>query len=127
MKRYALLLLSLLSLNAHAQELLIHGPSLHFNSGHNNQTYGVGYEYKGWLGGIYHNSIRETSVYGGYRIGLTDNLGVILGLVTGYQQCVICPAALLTYRVPLSKTFNLHFNAAPVDGGFVNVTLGIRQ
>ena len=113
--------------HAQAQELLIHGPSLHFNEGHNNQTYGVGYQYKDFLGGIYYNSERETSVYGGYRIGLTDNWGVIVGLVTGYERCSVCPAALLTYRIPVSKSINLHFNAAPIDGGFVNLTVGVRH
>ena len=118
---------SMLFGKARADEFLLHGPSVHFQSGHNDATFGVGYQYKDFLGGVYYNSERETSVYGGYRIGLTDNWGVIVGAVTGYERCSVCPAALLTYRIPVSKSINLHFNAAPIDGGFVNLTVGVRH
>ena len=127
MRMYILLVVLLLSLNTHAQELLIHGPSLHFNSGHNNQTYGIGYQYQNFLGGVYYNSERETSVYAGYRLGLVGELGLVVGVVTGYQRCTVCPAALLSYRIPINKTFSIHLNAAPIDGGFVNLTVGVRH
>ena len=104
MSMYILLVVLLFSLNTHAQELLIHGPSVHFNEGHNNGTYGVGYQYKDFLGGVYYNSEWETSVYAGYRLGLVGELGLVLGVVTGYERCTVCPAALLSYRIPLNKT-----------------------
>ena len=121
------LIYSLFFGKAEAQEVLIHGPSYHFNEGHNNNTYGLGYQYKNFLGGVYYNSERETSIYAGYRIGLTDNLGVVLGAVTGYDRCGVCPAAVLTYRIPIAKTLNLHLNAAPISGGFINLTVGVRH
>lgn len=118
---------SLLLSEARADEFLIHGPSLHFNQGHNNHTYGLGYQHQNWLGGIYYNSERETSVYAGYRLGLVGELGLVVGVVTGYQRCTVCPAALLSYRIPINKTFSIHLNAAPIDGGFVNLTVGVRH
>ena len=127
LKLYTLLLVVMLPLSTHAQELLIHGPSLHFNEGHNNGTYGIGYQYKDFLGGVYYNSEWETSVYAGYRLGLVGELGLVVGVVTGYQRCTVCPAALLSYRIPINKTFSIHLNAAPIDGGFVNLTVGVRH
>ena len=112
---------------ARADEFLIHGPSYHFHSGHNNQNYGLGYRSGRWLVGGYYNSEYEPSVYVGHRLPLTDRFGLIVGLVTGYQACVVCPATLLTYRIPVDKSVSVHLNAAPVSGGFINLTIGVRH
>ena len=109
-----------------AQEILLHGPSYHFDKQFNNGTYGLGYEYKNFIGGGFYNSERNHSIYGGYRVPLVENLGVIVGVVTNYSRCDVCPAALLTYRVPVTKVFNLHISAAPTEGGFVNLSLGFK-
>ena len=109
-----------------ADELLVHGPSYHFQGGHNNQNYGLGYRSGNWIGGGYYNSEYKASVYGGYRVPLTERFGVILGLVTGYEACSPCPAALLTYRIPVTKGVSVHLNAQPLGGGLINLTLGVR-
>ena len=120
-------LLGTLVTKARADEVLIHGPSYHFQGGHNNQNYGLGYRSGNWLAGGYYNSEYEPSVYGGYRLPLTESFGVIVGLVTGYQACVVCPAALLTYRIDVSKGMAMYLNAVPVSGGLINLTVGVRQ
>ena len=118
---------SLLLGKARADEILIHGPSYHFTSGHNNQNWGLGYRSGNWIAGGYYNSEYEPSVYGGRRLPITQDFGVILGLVAGYQACVVCPAALLTYRIPVDKSVSVHINAQPLGGGLINLTVGVRH
>ena len=117
----------LLAGKARADELLVHGPSVHFQGGHNNQNWGLGYRSGDWIAGGYYNSEYEPSVYVGRRLPITEDFGVILGLVAGYEACVVCPAALLTYRIPVDKSVSVHINAQPLGGGLINLTIGIRQ
>ena len=120
------LLLWLLSLPAVAGELLIHGPSVHFGGGFNNENYGIGYAFdSGLVAGTYKNSIDNQTVYLGYCVPLGGEWSLLAGAATGYQYSVV-PAALVSYRVPMGKHWGVRVNLIPFGKGAVNLTLGYR-
>jgi hypothetical protein len=51
-----------------------------------------------WQIGVYHNSIRRTSLYVSYAVPLTERVSLNIGAVTGYQHMTVAPAAVLVYR-----------------------------
>jgi hypothetical protein len=124
------LLWAMLSPKAEAAELILHGPSHHFDSqaGYNNQNFGLGYAFdNNIVVGAYDNSIRRTSVYAGYVLRLTEHVGILAGVATGYEKMPVQPAALLIFTAPITGHWLLHFNVAPVKGGFINLSLGYRR
>ena len=115
----------LASCQTQANELILHGPSYHFErKGYNEENYGLGYRFENVTVGFYQNSIDHTSVYLGYRLGLYKRLSVVLGAVTGYETLPVMPAAVLTYSQPILKGLNLHVNLIPFKEGLINVALG---
>ena len=64
----------------------------------------VRYQNEQFITGIYYNSESKTSIYGGYVIEPTQNVGVELVIVTGYEKMgVFAPHVRVTYDVG-SKT-----------------------
>jgi len=131
------LLWAMLSPKAEAAELILHGPSYHFDSqaGYNNQNFGLGYAFdNNVVVGAYENSLsrttqnpgRRTSVYAGYLLRLTDHVGIMAGAVTGYEKMPVQPALLLILTAPITRQWHVHFNVAPVKGGVINLSLGYR-
>lgn len=60
----------------------------------------------GVIAGAYHNSMERLSVYGGYRIEPTENLGVEFTLVTGYNEFgPIAPFVRGTYDLNNTRLF----------------------
>lgn len=118
----------LASCNARGAELIVHGPSHHFdNTDYNSATYGLGYRFdNNVVVGSYKNSIDRQSVYGGYLLQANRYVGLLVGAVTGYEQHTVWPAAVLVLTAPISKSFNLHLNLAPVNGGFINLSVGVK-
>ena len=123
---------------AEPAELILHGPSYHFDSeaGYNNQNFGLGYAFdNNVVVGTYENSLsrtaqnpeRRTSVYAGYLLRLTDHVGIMAGAVTGYEKMPVQPAALLVLTTPIIGHWRVHFNVAPVKGGVINLSLGYRS
>ena len=125
-------LLTLLALShctpAPADELILHGPSHHFDrsSDFNNDNYGVGYAFdNGFVAGTYHNSIDNQTVYAGYVVRLHARVGIILGVATGYG-IPVAPAAVLNLNMPLDKRWSLHLNILPIKQGVANLALGYQ-
>lgn len=50
-----------------------------------------------WQAGVYHNSIRRTSVYVSYAFPLTERVALHVGAVTGYRHMPVAPAVILSY------------------------------
>ena len=65
-------------------------------------------EHDNFISGIYYNSERNVSIYGGYRIE-KEKLGYEFGLVSGYEQSDIIPFFRTTYNV----SDNINIFAAP--------------
>jgi hypothetical protein len=88
--------LTLLTLpKAYGQEITfgIHGVSYHNGGNYNNITPGLYLERNNFVVGAYHNSLRNTSVYGGYTWTwplppnpVVNAVSFTGGLVTGYQH-----------------------------------------
>jgi hypothetical protein len=53
---------------------------------YNNQVYGVGYSDHGYGIGVYHNSVRQTTVYAVKQYQINSWSGYELGLATGYKS-----------------------------------------
>lgn len=124
------LLLLLFCTAVHGAELILHGPSYHFerDKGYNNANYGLGYKFDNLLViGAYHNSNERVSTYAGYHFSFNEHVGVVLGVVTGYQKHDIWPAAVITFTAPIGNRWNLHFNVIPVREGFINLAIGLRM
>ena len=81
--------LALIAHNAHADTVGLHVVSEHVpQRTFNNVNPGLYYRSDtGWTVGGYRNSLRRTSVYGGYSLGFGP-LAVTAGAVTGYQDPV---------------------------------------
>ena len=111
-----------------ADELILHGPSYHFDrsSDFNNDNYGMGYAFdNGFVAGAYHNSIDRTTIYAGYVVRLHARVGIILGVATGYE-IPVAPAAVLNFNMPLDKQWSLHLNILPVKSGVANLAIGYQ-
>ena len=122
-------LCSLMFQKAEAAELLIHGPSFHFDrdADYSNRNYGLGYAFdNNVVVGAYENSINRTSVYVGYLVNLNQHVGILAGVVTGYEERPVQPAVLLVLTAPLTQNWNAHLNVAPVKGGFINLSIGYQ-
>lgn len=127
MKR--LLILALLCLPAQADEIIIHGPSYHFDrdAGYNDSNYGLGYAWKnGLVAGTFYNSESHQTVYGAYRFNLYGNLGLWAGAATGYERAAVIPLIAVTYRVPITKDWALHLNFIPYSQGVLNLAASFK-
>lgn len=121
--RYALLL-TLLAACAHAEDVVgLHGPSTHFRSGPNNDTYGVYLRREQIEVGTFYNSRRNATVYAGYLLesDLPLRPALLLGGATGYGRPVTPFAtASISYpmtpdwrvRVEYAKDFSAHYPGA---------------
>lgn len=135
--------LAVASLSANGAEVIVHTMSVHFapKDTQNNANFGVGYladkpcfeseRFKNnMIGGVYHNTYYKASVYGGCYFTVADyndkvELGVMAGIVTGYEHAVT-PAALVigTYRI--TDKWNIKASFAPVANGVANMSVGYR-
>lgn len=84
---------SAISLTAHAGQWEMLVSAYHYDvatmsSDHyyNNNVYGVGYSSNGYGLGIYHNSVRQTTVYAARQYKINSWSGYELGLATGYKD-----------------------------------------
>src|SRR5262245_50333527 len=71
-----------------AAELILHGPSLHYthNDEQQNLNFGLGYIHDNNVAlGAYRNSENSASAYLGYFYSINHHVGVIGGVVSGYQ------------------------------------------
>jgi hypothetical protein len=116
-----------------AAELILHGPSYHFSdNGMNNANYGVGYRFDNRVvAGVYHNSLGRASVYLAYLLPVATlpwnvSADVLLGAVTGYEQMAVWPAVVPILTKPMGKNWRAHISAVPVNGGFVNLSIGYQ-
>ena len=50
-----------------------------------------------YIAGVYLNSEKDVSLYGGYRIEPTERTGLEVGLVTGYSISPVIPFGRFTY------------------------------
>ena len=117
----------LVTSQARAAEIIVHGPSYHFNTaaGYYNDTYGLGYAFDNKVVvGAYRNSEEDDSVYLAYLYEFNPYIGVLAGLVTGYERADVVPAATLVLTVPVDKHLRFHVSALPIRDGFVNLSVG---
>jgi len=115
--------------NSGAAELILHGPSYHFDrdAGYNRANFGAGYAFDNkFVVGTYHNSEYRPSVYAGRLFPFNEHFSVLAGAVTGYQHA-ITPAAVAVFTVPIEKNWRLHINVVPFKDGFINLALGMRM
>lgn len=125
MKSVAAALLMATLGSAHAQSLLLHGPSYHSNGAANARTFGLGYVFGNGFGmGAYRNSEGHNSVYGSWTWRLLPHLDLHGVLATGYSRSPIAPGLLADFHVPLTDALSLHVMAAPTyDAGKLGVML----
>jgi hypothetical protein len=76
-----------------ADTLVLHAATPHFSETnrygerYNNINPGAGYAWNnGVTAGAYYNSYRNWSAYVGYQHQMTEELGVLVGVVTGYRK-----------------------------------------
>jgi hypothetical protein len=48
--------------------------------------------------GTYYNSLKKVSVFGGYKVILTDDWSVDIAVVTGYDQYELAPGVRVNYK-----------------------------
>lgn len=93
---------------AHAESVMpdtigIHLYTWHFDkgAGYNNYNPGIYAEKDNVVVGIYYNSERNTSVYGGYifKSVLGTPIDLVLGIVTGYRQEPFLPLVIPSVKI----------------------------
>ena len=111
-----------------ADELILHGPSYHFDrsSNFNNDNYGIGYVLdNGVVAGTFRNSLDNQTLYAGYLWRFHPRVGLIVGAATGYEYPIV-PAAILNFNAPISKQLSLHLNILPIKQGVANLAIGYQ-
>ncbi len=125
MKSAVAMLLVLAAGSAHAQSLLVHGPSYHSNGATNARTFGLGYAFgNGFSVGAYRNSEGSTSVYGSWTWTLLPYLDLHAVLATGYSRGPLAPGVLVDLHLPITDVWRVHLMAAPTyDADRVGIML----
>jgi hypothetical protein len=77
----------------------------------NNLNPGIYFRADNIVFGTYFNSVRKQSVYLGYSYAVTDNIDVVVGIVSGYNGPGYSAKAVMPMVVP-----SIHF---PISGGVV--------
>ena len=114
MKPVVAVLLALAAGVAHAQSVLLHGPSYHSNGATNARTFGLGYAFgNGWGLGIYRNSEGGTSLYGSWTWALLPHLDMHAVLATGYARSPLVPGLLADLNWPITDVWRVHLMGAP--------------
>lgn len=134
MKATVLSVAALLSpLCVSAAELLVHVGSIHANRKYlhtspdgdsfrefNNVNIGLGYRFKnGWSVGAYLNSYNHSTAYAAYEYKLSDSIGVVAGLASGYKytsNMTLTPMAALVYRTRATNDTSLNVMLLPPAG-----------
>lgn len=127
-----------------AGELVISTASLHFhnNGEHNNVNPGLFYRFDNqFIVGAYNNSHRKLSTFWAYSIPIHSlsprlggnelTLGVILGVVTGYEEKKLQPAVLLNAEYPIgrlwgNRNLTMHLDVMPKDRGALSLSFGYK-
>jgi hypothetical protein len=114
---------------AHADAFGVHLGSVHSNSydpvaqrNWNNSNPGVYFRHDEWVVGTYYNSIRKQSYYVGYVYGITSNIDVILGAVSGYDGAGYKAKQVMPMAIP-----SLHFPIAHDVSARVNLAIGVGK
>lgn len=102
----------------------MHLGSIHDRGDYNNVNPGLYVRSGGWTGGIYRNSLRKTSIYGGYTfdydtpsLPLVKTLSLTVGVVSGYPNTIkgsklslmLAPSA----KIPLTEETSLRLTVLP--------------
>lgn len=102
----------------------MHLGSIHDRGDYNNVNPGLYVRSGAWTGGIYRNSLRKTSLYGGYTfdyetpsLPLVKTLSLTVGVVSGYPNTIkgtklslmLAPSA----KIPLTQETSLRLTVLP--------------
>lgn len=132
--------IAFLPVAASAGELIVHTVSVHYrsNDSQNNRNFGLGYRAdtpcirnehvkNSIMAGAFHNTYYNPSAYAGCYFNLFEyrmlELGVMVGLVTGYDRPVM-PSGLLIGTYHVTQTWSLRISFAPVTRGVANLSVG---
>jgi hypothetical protein len=112
-KKILLALVTIFVQPAFAQSLILHGPSYHSLSVVNNSNYGASFKFpQGFIVGIYRNSEGNISQQVSYEFTYSENLSLIVGGITGYNNVAVAPLIMPVYKWPLDS-FSILVGAAP--------------
>lgn len=127
-------LIALSALAANAQDkteevkesltLGMHLGSIHDRGDYNNVNPGLYVRSGGWTGGIYRNSLRKTSIYGGYTfdydtpsLPLVKTVSLTVGVVSGYPNKIKGTKLSLmlapSVKIPLTQETSLRLTVLP--------------
>ena len=87
------------------------------NRAWNNYNPGVYFRHENWVAGTYFNSIRKQSFYAGYVYGLTSNIDIVFGAVSGYngpgyRAKPVMPMVVPSFHFPLTDAVSARINLA---------------
>ena len=90
--------------NSFAQSLVLHGPSYHSLNVVNNSNYGVSFKFpQGFAVGIFRNSEGNISQQATYEFTYSDNLSLLVGGITGYNNVAVAPLVMPVFKLPLER------------------------
>jgi hypothetical protein len=93
----------------------------------NNVNPGIYIHHDNWVGGVYYNSERRTSVYAGYAYPVTDYFDLVAGVVTGYRGYTLAPILIPSLHLPLTDKIEVRLNlAVGVKGGATAINLALE-
>lgn len=134
--------IALFTFAASAGELIVHTVSVHYrpNDAQNNRNFGIGYRAdrscirsehikNSIMAGVFHNTYSNPSAYAGCYFNLYEyrmlELGVMVGLVTGYDRPVM-PSGLVIGTYHVTRAWSLRISFAPVTRGVANLSVGYQ-
>jgi hypothetical protein len=90
--------------NSFAQSLILHGPSYHSLNVVNNSNYGVSFKFpQGFAVGVFRNSEGNISQQVTYEFIYSDNLSLLVGGATGYNNVAISPVVIPVFKLPFER------------------------
>jgi hypothetical protein len=96
-----------------AQSFILHGPSYHSLNVVNNSNYGVSFKFpQGFAVGVFRNSEGNISQQVTYEFIYSDNLSLLVGGSTGYNNVAISPIVMPVFKWPFERA-SILVGAAP--------------
>jgi len=90
--------------NSFAQSLILHGPSYHSLNVVNNSNYGVSFKFpQGFAVGIFRNSEGNISQQVSYEFNYSENLSLLVGGITGYNNIAVAPLVMPVVKLPFES------------------------
>jgi len=112
-KKILLALVTLFVQPAFAQSLVLHGPSYHSLNVVNSSNYGASFKFpQGFIVGIYRNSEGNISQQVSYEFIYSENLSLIVGGATGYNNIAVSPLVMPVFKWPFERA-SILVGAAP--------------